>query len=204
MKRRGFTLIELLIVIAIIGILATIIFLNLSNAAEKSKYTKVKSELKTIDDAVSLAFASSTTGDLEENTMTGSTIYWDDFAESTHTGYEDLAPDAGYLTFKKYDKENLADISGREIIEAYPTPPDPLGGENGFGGYNGTYKLYIENSYNHAAGIETPEKNDLSGGAGSVYWCVYKAGSFNIGNTGVEKRGGGEVIGEERYCNPGN
>jgi len=57
MKKRGFTLIELLIVIAIIGILATIIVINYSGAQRTAKYSKAKSDILSIQSAVKLMAA---------------------------------------------------------------------------------------------------------------------------------------------------
>lgn len=57
MKRKGFTLIELLIVIAIIGILATIIVINYSGAQQASRYSKAKSDLLSIQSATKLLAA---------------------------------------------------------------------------------------------------------------------------------------------------
>lgn len=50
----GFTLIELLITISIIGILATVVILNLSGARYRSNYTKVLSDMKAIEGSARL------------------------------------------------------------------------------------------------------------------------------------------------------
>lgn len=57
MKRRGFTLIELLIVIAIIGILATIIVISYTNAQAKARDNKRKADLQAVSSAVEMYYA---------------------------------------------------------------------------------------------------------------------------------------------------
>lgn len=52
--RKGFTLIELLIVIAILGILASIVVVSLGNSKAKSRDTRRKADVKTLYDAVNL------------------------------------------------------------------------------------------------------------------------------------------------------
>jgi prepilin-type N-terminal cleavage/methylation domain-containing protein len=56
MHKRGFTLIELLTVIAIIGLLATIIIVSLSGAKGKSRDARRQADLKSIQLALSLYY----------------------------------------------------------------------------------------------------------------------------------------------------
>jgi len=52
MQKKGFTLIELLIVIAIIGILASIVLVSLNGARQKAQYSKALTEMKGIEKAL--------------------------------------------------------------------------------------------------------------------------------------------------------
>lgn len=54
LKQKGFTIIEMLIVIAIIGILATIVFVGFTNAKGKSNYSKTLADMNAIAKAVSI------------------------------------------------------------------------------------------------------------------------------------------------------
>jgi prepilin-type N-terminal cleavage/methylation domain-containing protein len=55
-RKRAFTLIELLVVVAIIGILATVVVINLSGAQSKSRDAKRANDIKAIDTALKLFF----------------------------------------------------------------------------------------------------------------------------------------------------
>jgi len=63
MKKQGFSLIEILVVIAIIGVLATIVIVFLAPARYKARDTKRKSDLTTIGRFLSLGCFSPSTGD---------------------------------------------------------------------------------------------------------------------------------------------
>ncbi|MEK9156253.1 MAG: prepilin-type N-terminal cleavage/methylation domain-containing protein [Patescibacteria group bacterium] len=52
--KKGFTITELLIVIFIIGLLAAIVVVNLSNSQAKSRYAKVLADMETIGKAANL------------------------------------------------------------------------------------------------------------------------------------------------------
>jgi len=53
-SKKAFTLIELLIVIAIIGILAAVIFVSLNTARKKAQDTQVKSDLTSLSQALEI------------------------------------------------------------------------------------------------------------------------------------------------------
>ncbi|MDP3970361.1 MAG: prepilin-type N-terminal cleavage/methylation domain-containing protein [bacterium] len=60
--RKGFTLIELLIVIAIIGLLATLAIVSLTTAQQKARDTKRIADLKQLQNATELYFSEVTPG----------------------------------------------------------------------------------------------------------------------------------------------
>ncbi len=53
-KQGGFTLIELMVVLVIIGVLVTVVVLNISDEPDKAKVLKVKADIKTLETALKM------------------------------------------------------------------------------------------------------------------------------------------------------
>src|SRR3972149_10720429 len=57
-RRAGFTLIEILVVIAIIGVLASIIIVSLTTTTKKANNAKVKAQLEQVRNAAQIYYTS--------------------------------------------------------------------------------------------------------------------------------------------------
>jgi len=64
-RRAGFTLAELMVVIVILGLLATVVAPNVIGYLTQGKWTKVKADIKALDDAVN-AYAARNMGKFPE------------------------------------------------------------------------------------------------------------------------------------------
>lgn len=53
-NQRGFTLIEIMVVVVIMGLLATLVTVNLLDNADKAKIVKAKADIKSIENALEL------------------------------------------------------------------------------------------------------------------------------------------------------
>ena len=54
MREDGFTLVELMVVIVIIGLLATVVVINVMPAADKAAMTKARADIATLEQGVDL------------------------------------------------------------------------------------------------------------------------------------------------------
>lgn len=90
-KNKAFTLIELLIVIAIIGILASVVLVSLSDTRQRSKDNKVFSTASSINKAVALCSASGSGISKPANRITGGNIICSDGTTNSAGVWPDLS-----------------------------------------------------------------------------------------------------------------
>ena len=130
----GFTLIELLIVVAIIGILATVVILNVSGAREKAVSVKIKSDLNEVLKAGQLHLASgnSVSNFTEQSLpmlMEDSDV--NQFVDESGTSFLEIAPRSPFSPNYRYSWVALPASSivtfftERFMDDSYYTQTDP-------------------------------------------------------------------------------
>jgi len=102
-RKRGFTLIELLVVISIIGVLATMVAMNVKRNLLKANYTKTLADMTAIADALKLYHAeenawpadTANVGHYEVGTVPGTTSSMKDFIDTKFNGVISNPPCSG-------------------------------------------------------------------------------------------------------------
>lgn len=110
MKRRAFTLIELLIVIAIIGILSSVVYISLNSAKKKANDAKIKNDTASMSTALEVVKVDR---DLEALTT------WTVITDSTTTP----ANDSNINRWTDGGSVSGATGSGTRLLKSLPTNP---------------------------------------------------------------------------------
>ncbi|MFH0819365.1 MAG: prepilin-type N-terminal cleavage/methylation domain-containing protein [Patescibacteria group bacterium] len=91
MNKKGFTLIELLIVVAIIGLLATLAIISLTSAQSKARDTKRVADLKSMQNALEMYYSDNSRYPI----LNAATPAWDTAATDS---VQSMLVGGGYLT----------------------------------------------------------------------------------------------------------
>lgn len=116
-KRRGFTLVELLVVVSIIGILSTLVFVNLVNSKKKANDSKRMGDINTIRTALELYREYN--DNYPQVGITNTVDCWSD------DGQNNVAADLAVLL--------------KNFLSEMPSDPNPVSGVSGIGYYCGDY-----------------------------------------------------------------
>ncbi len=144
---RGFTLIELLMVVAILGILLSLLLPSLSAAREKAKFAVCKNNQKQIAIGY-ISYVNSNNGFYPAVFEHGNYIGWDDV----------LSPYMGLnYTQEQIDKNRITDPNYESLVLACPSDDVPRG-NNGFKrSYNASeYSSNRKHIFNGLMGFKYP------------------------------------------------
>jgi len=151
--KSGFTLVELLVVIAIIGILSTVLILQLSGARAKARNIKRNSDIKQLVTAFQAGFADTGSFPVSGWACVSASCYdgWDFLPNAVVDNF--LAP---YLPQKPVDPDDGSRGYGGYI---YANPTGPWVGEDG-SSYSGALLFW---------NVEPPTGPNICGPAGKAY-----------------------------------
>jgi len=127
MKKKGFTLIEMLVVIAIIGLLATLILVNINRAAAKARDSRRLAEIKQIQNALAMYYVDHNAYPISGNC--GSTSPSANWCNSIQS-----------LSNDHWIRNGTSDLS--PYIKQDPTDPNPVSVPNWAPVRGGTYFYY--------------------------------------------------------------
>ena len=149
-KWRAFTLVELLVVVAIIGILATVVVISYSGAQKKARDARRKSDVNTISQAAQLFFTDNGTYKISMKTVVNGT---------TGAGYNGTSQgwfNEGDGTGTTYPNSIANGLVSWGYLSTAPSDP------NGSIGSAGAYMYYTDGpTYSVFAHLESP--NPASG-----------------------------------------
>ncbi|MFA6963457.1 MAG: type II secretion system protein [Patescibacteria group bacterium] len=173
-RNRAFTLIELLVVVAIIGILTTVVVVNLTTAQKKARDAKRVSDIQEINKAVQL-----------EAMARGSSSYYDSACANTSWTVKEQ-------NFKKILVPAYLPTMPVDPVVRYDTRKDPNHAYNvqyvyytGVQGLDCAVPTYLATTYYLWTGLDTPNSNlaNSSGVPGATTILTNLKGSGAVDST---------------------
>jgi prepilin-type N-terminal cleavage/methylation domain-containing protein len=118
MKKQGFTLLELLIVIAIIGILSSVVLVSLNNTRKKARDTQRKSDINQIVKALQSYF-------LEYVDLPTTNLYGESTTTNPGSGGFDSSAQGGFMTFLTGTPPGYPNVNRNNTKYFNQVPVDP-------------------------------------------------------------------------------